>query len=161
MQTRREILTVLVASSAALAQSKPNFSGRWQVDPSRGTFAAPADLTEVIDHREAAISIDTTVNMSQGTGLALASLLAPRMRLTTNGAQDSNAMPMGLSLASQSHWQGDRLVTEWRISGMPNGAMTGSWARSLADGGRLMIVELTAIAGDRRVEAKLLFVRKD
>ena len=149
-----------MSSSGALAQSKPNFSGRWQVDPSRCTIAVPADLTEVIDHREPVIDLETTVNMGQSTGLALASLLAPRVRLTTSGAQHTNAMPMGLSLASESRWQGDRLVTEWRISGMPS-AMTGAWTRYLSDDGKSMIVELTAAAGDRRVEATLLFARRD
>lgn len=113
----------------------------------------------MIEHREPMLHMDSTVDMNQPAGLALASLLAPRLQLTTSGAPDTNSMPAGLSLASKSHWQAERLVTDWRLSGLQNGAMTGSWIRYLSDGGKAMTVELVAVAGERRVEAKVVFVK--
>ena len=160
MQTRRDVLAALLASPfLAVAQSKPDFSGRWRVDTARSTFAVPPALTEVIEHREPTLSIDTTVDTNQPVGLALASLLGPRLHLTTTGAAETNSMPEGLSLASQSHWQGERLVTDWKLSGLQNGAMTGSWTRYLSDGGKAMTVELVAALGERRVETKLVFAK--
>jgi len=49
-------------------------------------------------------------------------------------------MPLGLSLATKSHWDGDRLVTEWRLSGL-NAPMSGTWTRNLS-GPSAMVVEL-------------------
>lgn len=160
MQTRRELLAALMACQAvAMAQSRPNFSGRWRADTTRSTVSVPPELTEVIEHRDPMLNIDTTLDTNHPIGLALASLLAPRLHLTTSGAPDSNGMPAGLSLASQSHWQGERLATDWRLSGVQNGAMTGSWMRYLSDGGKAMTVELVAAVGERRVEAKVVFAK--
>src|SRR6266849_5853778 len=161
MLSRRQILaTVVGCSAAALAQSKPNFSGRWQIDTARTTHQAPDDLVEVIDHREPKLRIETTFSMNQSVGVALASLLAPKLELTTDTAGNSSELPPGIKLLSNSKWQGDRLVTNWRLEGLPNGPMEGTWTRYLADGGKTMLVDLLAAPGHERVEAKLIFAKK-
>lgn len=161
MQTRREVLAAFAASvTVACAEVRPNFSGHWQVDSQRSTFNVPLDFTEVINHQEPSIQIDTTFDISQPVGMAIASLLAPKLRLSTTEAQDTNSMPMGLSLVSKSHWQGDRLLTEWKLSGLQSGDQEGAWTRYLSEGGKTMTVEFVAESGGAKVQNKLVLVKK-
>ena len=160
MLTRREALAVVVAASAtALAQTKPNFTGRWQIDAARSPDAPP-DLVEVIDHRDPKVVIETSVSMSQPLGIAIAGLLAPKLQLATDASKNANELPPGLTLISNSEWQGDRLVTKWRIEGLPNGPLDGTWTRYLTDAGKTMVVDVLAAPRHERVETKLVFVKK-
>src|SRR5579885_547650 len=126
--SRRSLITgVIISAAASAAPGKPNFSGKWHLDP-RDSKDAPADLIETIDHREPVIRIDTEWDHSSPTGVSNAAMLAPAMQLKTDGAESSNEMPMGMTLVTKSHWEGDKLATEWRVSGLDN-PMTGTWNR--------------------------------
>jgi len=147
----RKLALVLASAALFAASSKPNFSGKWRLDEARSSREAPAALVETIDHREPAVRIDSDWDHNVATGVSNAGLLAPAMRLTTDGTDATSAMPMGMSLVTKSHWDGDRLVTEWRVNGLEQ-PLSGTWTRYLT-GPNTMVVE--AVAG--QVREKLVF----
>src|ERR1700730_13357296 len=114
----RKLAVVLASAALFAAPSKPNFSGKWRLDEARNSREAPAALVETIDHREPAVRIDSDWDHNVATGVSNAALLAPAMQLTTDGTEATSEMPMGMSLATKSHWDGDKLVTEWRVNGL-------------------------------------------
>jgi hypothetical protein len=160
MRTRREALAAMAMGVAAFAQGKPNFTGRWTIDLSRTTFRVPADFTEIIDHRDPTLRIETSFDTNQAAGLSIASLLAPSLRLSTTGEEDSNPLPMGLTLLARSHWERARLVSKWRLDGLPSGTLEGTWSRYLDTDGKIMQVDLTAGSGSQTTEAKFAFTKK-
>jgi hypothetical protein len=154
MQTRREVIALLGGAAIATAQPKPNFSGHWIIDTNRTTFQVPADLSETIDDHDRVVVVQTNWDRNRPAGLAIAGLLAPLVVLDATGTQSSNNIPPGLVLRSTSHWDGDKLVTNWNLLGLPNGSDHGNWTRYLTDGGRTMVVEIKA-----SVQTKLVFTK--
>ena len=159
MQTRRQVITTMLVSAAGVlaAPAKPNFSGRWRLDPSQNSKDAPADLTETIDHREPVLRIDTHWDPSVATGVSNAAFLAPTVQLKSDGTETSNEVPMGLSLTTKSHWDGDKFVTEWRLNGLQT-PMSGTWTRYLT-GPTAMVVDSVAESSSHRVTARFVFAK--
>ena len=149
----RKLALVLASAALFAAPSKPNFSGKWLLDERRSSRDAPPALMETIDHREPAVRIDSEWDHNLATGITNAALLAPAMRLTTDGTDATSEMPLGLSLATKSHWEGNKLVTEWRVSGLQR-PLSGTWTRYLT-GPSTMVVE--AVAGQSR--QRLVFAK--
>ena len=158
MLTPRQIITIILASGAVLAApSKPNFSGHWRLDQSRSSKEVPADLVETIDHRESVIRVDTEWDPSKRTGVSNAPMLAPTLQLKSDGTESSNEVPVGLSLVTKSHWDGDKLVTEWHLNGM-NNPMSGTLTRYLTDT-NTMAVDLVTEGAGNRITARFVFVK--
>jgi|ERR1051326_737626 hypothetical protein len=160
MLTRRQLIsTILVGAVSGLqaAAEKPNFSGRWQIDRRHSPKDAPADLTETIDHREPVIRVDTDWDHNVATGVSNAAILAPAVQLKSDGTQTSNDLPLGMSLTTKSHWDGNKLVTEWRLDGL-NTPMNGTWTRYLT-GPSAMVVDAVTESGGHRVTARFEFVK--
>ena len=147
----RKLALVLASTALFAASSKPNFSGRWRLDEARSSREAPAALVETIDHREPTVRIDSDWDHNVATGVSNAAILAPAMQLTTDGTEATSEMPLGMSLATKSHWEGVKLVTEWRVNGLQR-ALSGTWTRYLT-GPNTMVVD--AVAGQMR--EKLVF----
>jgi hypothetical protein len=78
---------ILLAATFALtaaAQDKPNFSGKWVLDPQQsdfGDFPAPQSQVNVIDHKEPKIKLTQTIR-----GDAI-----PAVRLLMNGSSQRMA----------------------------------------------------------------------
>jgi hypothetical protein len=61
------------------------------------------------------------------------------LELTTDGNENVNRMTNGRVHKSTSRWDGDRLVTQWRLE-QTNGVFTeGSGVRMIAEGGQVLI----------------------
>jgi hypothetical protein len=144
---------VFFFASAALfaAPSKPNFSGKWRLDQGRSSREAPAALVETIDHREPALRIDSDWDHNVATGVTNAAILAPAMQLTTDETEATSEMPLGMSLVTKSRWDGNKLVTEWRVNGLQR-PLSGTWTRYLT-GPNTMVVDSAA----GQVREKLVF----
>jgi hypothetical protein len=157
--TRRQAITAIFACAAGglAAPAKPDFSGRWRLDPSRSSKEAPADLAETIDHREPVIRIDTEWDRTQPAGVSNGAILAPAVQLKSDGTESSNDVPMGLSLVTKSHWDGDKLVTEWRLNGL-DVPLSGTWTRYLT-GPTLMVVDSITESSGRRLTARYVFAK--
>jgi hypothetical protein len=158
-KTRRQVIAAMFASAAIglSAPEKPNFSGRWRLDPSRSSKDAPADLAETIDHREPVIRIDTAWDRTRPAGVSNGAILAPAVQLKSDGTESSNDVPMGLSVVTKSHWDGDKLVTEWRLNGL-DVPLSGTWTRYLT-GPTAMVVDSVAESNGRRLTARYVFAK--
>jgi len=149
-----------MALGTATAQSTarlPNFSGRWRLDESRSSHDAPRGLTEIIDHRDSTLRIDSDWDRSRPAGLSNAPLLAPTLKLVADGDESVNDMPMGMSVSTKSHWEGAELVTEWRLNGLAT-PLNGTWKRYLTGSGT-MVVDSIAEGNRSRSTARFVFVK--
>ncbi len=149
-------LIAIAALTLALAQTqKPDFSGTWQVDlqksTSKKTFKAnvdpngppapppPPDVPvwlplEEIRHNEPHIKI---AKRYEG-GEVLSTL-----QITTDGKENINEMGDGeITHRSKTHWEGNRLVTEWTMERNGSVAIRGKDVRYF-DGKNLILERTT------------------
>jgi len=116
----------------AQAQTKPDFSGAWKMDPSRSESAAQAEpvdpVTLVITQTPAELKVETT--RGQGTSTITYKLDGSNVRVAAG--------------TSATRWDGAKLVTDGVFD--VNGAtVTTTEIRTLTAGGNEMIVERTVV----------------
>jgi hypothetical protein len=141
----------LCLSPVSAQFTKPNFSGGWGVDPEKSTSSrtlkekpgpdtppsplpAPSgklSLMERIEHR--------------GVELKIIRFLPEEKPLiliyTTDGKENVNQLPGGAGVQrSKSHWEGEKLVTEWELLRDGVVYMRGKDARWTTPDGRRMFV---------------------
>ena len=114
MITRRTAVVCaagLVLASMAAAQS--NVSGEWEVESVQGA-SLPEDFVQHVRQSGAETVFKATWKGAQNGpfGLTLIGLITPELRITTDGAENTNAMGP-FTHRSHSGWQNERLVTEW------------------------------------------------
>lgn len=161
MKLRILIVAVLVASVANAQTPKPNFSGTWEIDPSQSTSkvtpkkegsstvpsTAPPPpppsrkaLPAIIVHREPRLEI-TRPNVDVDTPTTL--------RYTTDGAENVNTEQFstpGMAERSNTRWDGNKLVTEWRLERDGGVLLRARMVRSLSADGKTM-------TEDQRIES--------
>ena len=134
--------------------TKPNFTGDWSVNPEKSTSEktlkekpgpdapptpspAPPDkpaLMEKIEHRGSELKI---IRFLPGEKPFI-------MLYTTDGNENVNQMAGGASVQrSKSHWEGERLVTEWEFLRDGVAFMHGKDVRWVSPDGRRMFVHST------------------
>jgi hypothetical protein len=125
----------------------PDFSGTWQIDVARSTEAItplPSDpdtprppapppgmawrtfSPEILTHKDSELTIQ-------------AGSTNDVLELTTDGKENVNRMTNGRVHTSTSRWEGDRLVTQWRLEHNDGVFIEGSDVRIIAEGGRILI----------------------
>jgi len=114
------------------AQTKPDFSGAWKMDPSRSESAAQAEpigpVTLVITQTPAELKVETTGS----TGTTAATYKLDGSKITVAAG------------TSSTHWDGAKLVTDSVLD--VNGAtVTATETRTLTAGGNEMLVEKTVV----------------
>jgi hypothetical protein len=141
--TRRFVIVALLAvalavPSMAMAQAKPNFSGKWvqdmdKSDPMGGGRgpAGPQTLTYTQTATELTIERETP-NGAMKTVYKL------------DGSDSTNAMGRGGDVVSKTTWDGSKLVTKYSRQ-MQNGTIEVTETRSLEADGTLVVV--TAMKG--------------
>ena len=90
--------------------SRPNFSGRWELDKSRSDFGSlPPDdsAMELIEHQEPKLTITQVWKDAEGEHTVV-------WQLTTDGAENLTRMNE-TEIASRTVWEGSNLVTDWRM----------------------------------------------
>lgn len=150
-------LCLALAAAGLAAAPKPNFSGRWRIDERQSSRGAPADLVQTVDHRDPVLRIDSAWDRNRPTSAAYIAILVPTVQTMTDGSETTSEMPPGMSIATKSHWDGEKLVTEWRVSGLPT-EMRGEWTRRLNGTGNMVVDAVTETAG-RRVSSRFVFVK--
>jgi hypothetical protein len=153
----RALAALCLLAAGLAAAPKPNFSGRWRIDERQSSRGAPADLVQTVDHRDPVMRIDSDWDRNRPTSVAYIAMLAPTVQTMTDGSETANDVPPGMSIATKSHWDGDKLVTEWRVTGLA-AEMRGEWTRRLNGTGNMVVDAVTETAG-RRVIARFLFVK--
>ncbi len=92
----------------ATAQTKPNFSGEWKMNPQKSKFAdgGPDAITIKIDHKEPALTEDWSMSTPDGERSFQA-------KYTTDGAETEQNV-MGRTAKTSAKWAGDSLVIEFK-----------------------------------------------
>ena len=158
-QPSNKWLTTLALVSAsvlvmAAQASRPNFSGRWELDRSRSDFGSlPPDdsAIELIQHQEPKLTITQVWKNAEGEHTLV-------WQLTTDGAENLTRMNE-TEITSRTVWDDNKLITDWR---MKRGAQLseGKNVRSLSEGNKTMTVGVRQRSAGREIEQHLVFVER-
>jgi len=126
------LLTALVSPFSAQAQTKPDFSGAWKMDPSRSESAAQAEpvgtIMLVITQTPGELKVETT--RAEATSVVTYKLDGSNVRVAAG--------------TSATHWEGTKLVTEGVFD--VNGAtVTTTETRTLSASGTEMLIERSVV----------------
>lgn len=155
------------------AQSKPDFTGKWDLDKVHSTAKTtlvkhpelkgpPVPLApeghaldwirpETIIYTEPTLEVvDESVN----------GLPARTYRLSTEGKPSMNALSGGGVDRSTTRWDGDRLVTEWVLEQSGIAIMRGTDRRSLSSDGSTMIQERKVVTPSHEDEFRIVWLRR-
>lgn len=151
-------LATLATWSASPQTTKPNFSGRWEMDREKSHFYifpewAPSKVTQIIDHQEPKLKITTQVVSRQG---AREEHVA---EFTTDGKESISEMN-AMQTRSKVHWQERTLVQQWKQK-----QKTGNWVDGTTtykfseDGKNLICEERIKFFWGEEIMTKLLMVK--
>src|SRR5580658_195760 len=137
--------------------TKPNFSGKWEVDQSstaKPTFVNHPELSgppapvvpaghafdtmrpQTITHREPSLVI-----VDEAAG----GLPARSFKFSTDGKEHVSDIPGGGVNRSTTRWEGEQLVTEWVLEHDGSPTLRGTDRRSLLKGGSVLLDERTIV----------------
>jgi hypothetical protein len=99
------------------AKSRPDFSGTWRLDRARSDFGpfedkplAKADATLVVEHEGAELKIRRTLSLNGREEVK-------EFAYYTDGRGETNQATLGVGeVRSKTRWDGDRVVSEARIT---------------------------------------------
>ena len=145
------VLAVAASLLVARAESKPNFTGRWELergaserDPGESTGPR---VVEVIRHDEPVLVIDRTIKRDSGD-------MHDVVKLRTDGVEVENPVGNG-TVKSKSRWDDNKLITEGQMEGAPPLREV----RETDDKGR-MIVTMDFKTETESRTMRLVFVKK-
>jgi hypothetical protein len=147
------LISLCSASLLIVAQaSRPNLSGRWELDKSRSDFGPlPPDdsAMELIQHQEPKLTITQIWKDSEGEHTLV-------WQLTTDGTENL-ARVDETEIASRTVWEDSKLVTEWR---MKRGAQLseGKFFRSLSEDRKTLNVGVRRRFASNEIAQYLVFV---
>jgi len=101
--------------SASASGAKTNYSGTWKLNASKSDFGVlpgPDTRTDVIDHKDPVMKVDTTSDGAQGKQ-------DYTMTITTDGKESTNT-PGGLELKSTAGWEAGNLVVNTKLKFQDN-----------------------------------------
>ncbi len=105
------VVALLAVASAGFSQdAKPNFSGKWVLDTGKSDFGAlpgPNSRTDVIDHQDPKLKVNSTIKGPQGERVVERSY-------TTDGKENTNTQG-NTEVKSKTRWEGKQLVTELKL----------------------------------------------
>jgi hypothetical protein len=162
----------LLLAALLVAQSKPDFTGRWELDKTHSTgkttLVEHPDLTgppvplapeghaldwirpQTITHNEPSlVVVDESINDRPSR----------TYRLSTDGKQNLNALSGGGVDRSTTRWDGERLVTEWVLEQSGIAIMRGTDRRSLSSDGSTMIQERKVVTPSHEDEFRIVWLR--
>jgi len=123
----------LLAGTAAMAQTKPDFSGDWKLNVEKsalGPLPAPVFLLEKIEHKDPDLNVTThTLTLPQSD-------VTYEAKYTTNGKECLNKFGDQINLKSKLVWDHQTLVVDTDMtdaSGAHLMTLKGKWTVS-ADG---------------------------
>jgi hypothetical protein len=155
-QYARAALLALVLASP-IAFSAIDFSGTWTLDPARsdlgaGAAAAKAPMQKV-----------TLVIKQSGNTLAIERKAGERTETATyklDGSTSVNKAPSGADIKSNTTWVGNTLASKSSMAMEGGMTVQMSDVRSLTDGGKTMVVELTRQTPRGEVKQRLVYDRQ-
>jgi hypothetical protein len=104
------IIAVIVClyASIATAQTKPNFSGAWKMNPEKSKFAdgGPDAILIKIDHKEPALTEEWSMTTPEG-------VRSFQAKYNIDGKETEQEV-MGRTATTSAKWEGDALVIEFK-----------------------------------------------
>jgi hypothetical protein len=149
------LASVGLSTSLVMAQvTRPDFSGRWDLDKAQSDFGSiPPDesATELIEHKDPKLNITQHWKNAEGEYTLV-------WQLTTDGAENVNRAN-GTEIRSRTHWEDTRLITEWEMKSQAN-LVEGKNIRALSIDGKTqaVLVQQRSAAGD--TTQHLVFVKQ-
>jgi len=144
----------LAALSPAAAQKAPNFSGTWvlAVDKSDfGQMPAPQSRTDVIDHKEPALTIKRTASTPNGP-------IDVNLVYAVDGKPYKNTTPQG-EITSTLKWEGQVLVIESTVD-TPNGPAVVTDRMSLSPDGKTLTHKREISIQGQQLSQTMILVRQ-
>ena len=123
---------ILLLSSAAVAQGKPGFSGKWALDTVKSDFGelpVPDSQTNIIEHKDPNIKLTQTIRGANVSGGEASS----ERHYTTDGKESSNKLGQQ-EVKSTCRWDGNKLVINTKLE-TPDGTVEIKDSWELTDGG--------------------------
>ena len=145
-----------VAAGPVAAQSHPDFSGKWVLDPSKseGPTVPPSSELNVTQTPKA---LTVARNSPGPTGPMTSTLVFQLDGATSTNSVSGNGMTVDLS--STAAWDGPALVISTTAPKMQGGfKQTERW--SLDDGGKQLTVKGDIAVSGQTASVKLVFVKK-
>jgi hypothetical protein len=108
----RCVAILALAALSCVAADKPNFTGKWTLDTEKSDFGQmppPTSQIQEIDHKDPKLKIKTTTKSAQGDRTAEASY-------TTDGEENTNPGAQGSEVKSRTKWDGNKLVSNRKLS---------------------------------------------
>jgi hypothetical protein len=139
----------LAASLLAAQSSRPNFSGKWRIDPTRlqehaALVANPPQGVPAIppppppDHQYTIEQIEQSGSVLKISGGEAGT--TAMYTIDPSGKEVSDSIGPEMARVAKSHWDDGRLVTEWQMQRNGEIVMHGTDTRSLTTDG-LQIVD--------------------
>lgn len=148
-------VALLVALSvSAGAAPKPDFSGRWKMDPLRSRFGRmtkPESMTLRIEHHDP--QLEQTTVMATGGAEEVS-----RMLFHTEGLETSNTF-QGMKVRSTARWEAQTLVLESRPPSGGKDIVFRNRLRISADG-TVLTMEVKMIGGSEDAGQEIVFTRE-
>jgi len=143
------VIVCLVASITS-AQTKPDFSGTWKMNPQKSKFAAggPDAILIKIDHKEPSLAEDLSLSTPDGERSFQA-------KYSTDGKETEQNV-MGRTAKTSAKWVGDSLVIEFKATeGFFNRKITLS-----ADGKTMTVIVTQSRDGGESAEDTVIFEKQ-
>jgi hypothetical protein len=132
---------LLLLSLRASDADVSDFSGVWQMDPSRSESAHQAvpigPVTLVIKQKAAEVSIETRRGQNHERGISSETLTYP-----LDGSESSTVGTSGVQIKAKAHWEGAKLITETERN-VQGSTVTTVHVFSLDAGGKELKVDKT------------------
>jgi hypothetical protein len=163
----------MLVPALLLAQSKPDFTGRWELDKvhstAKTTFVKHPELKgPPVPLAPEGHALDwirpETITYTEPTLVVVDESIDDRpartYRLSTEGKPSVNALPGGGVDRSTTRWDGDRLVTEWVLEQSGIAIMRGTDRRSFSSDGSTMVQERKVVTPSHEDEFRIVWRRR-
>lgn len=149
--------SLVLWSCAAVAQTHPNLTGKWTLDPMRSRFDKSFSLksaTLEISHQEPKITID--INSIEGNGHS-----DYRVETTTDGVQTTQTLG-GAQCGVKAEWgtrTGERLILELNCE-RPAGPVVTTREFKLGSKGKMITTVLTVVEKGKQKRAYEFYTKQ-
>jgi hypothetical protein len=174
MMIPRISIQLLVATLLLAQGSKPNLSGRWEVNKSLSTakttfvkhpeLSGPPAPVPPADHAFDTMRPQTITHSEPSLVIVDEPILdLPRLslKLSTDGKENINEFPDRGLHRSSTRWDGSQLVTEWVLEHDGSPTMRGLDRRSMSNGGSVLLDERTVLTPFHETRFHIVWVRKN
>ena len=143
--------SLVFAPAALQSADRPNFTGTWKADIARSNFGPmppPQSLVRVVQHKEPAIEVKTTLGSPRGDRILVT-------KFTTDGAESVNSVPNQDDMRTTAAWDGSILrVTTRRMIRDVEHVQEDRW--SLTENRTLLTIDSQVKSPTGTVELKLV-----